>query len=423
MDGRKVLTGLLLSILAASNLPAEDTDFSISKNIPDRNRHPRIAMAANGNVLVVWSSGPYLTYVDAAHYTALCMAKSGGNYKVKKARTLADSDRSINSYNLAFNSEDNSWVVVWSENDSSASSDDFSAINSQKISKTGRFNGPRNVIIEDKNADDHDPVIAYLPSSGSSTPAAKGGYLLVWDSYRPLDLKNSGLYSVHLDENGLPVPSELRHVRKSNDVDGYASFFENCELLRTSNGKYVVAGHSYELRSGGEQEAVYYPMLLRLSSSGGFEKQLLPDSPESQYVRAGQVSSKYLLVYWLTFEDVRCCLVKTKNFKNNKVIIQEEHPLSYARDGKIVGFENQPGALYIFCDDKMIFALRYDQNGRPGGEPMTILESEGYIDSLNAACIPGTNDIFIAYAVEPEIGNDYEMRGRVIKGSELAAVQ
>ena len=404
---RGLVVCVAVVIVTAGIAVAEDQDFSISKSITQLNRIPKPSIAPNGDVLIVWESGPYQSSGSAAHYTALCQLRKNGMYKVKKARMLANASRTFGSFDIAHNPEDGSWLVVWYETEGSQ---DFEIFSCRFIAK-GKPKGGQNIIIRDKQAMDQQPVIAYLPSGPASPSVAKGGYLLVWDRYNPANLAVSGIYSVHLDADGKVVAGTQKYVRKANNVDGFASYFKNFELQRMEDGKFLLTGHSWEIR-GGNSWAEEYPMLLRLGASGAFEKALLPTSTESHYARAAVLSKKYLLLLWVTGSDVRSCIVKSKTFKNKPIFT---NPARYALDGKFVKLEDDPGSVFVYANGNLACAQYYDQKGSPVGYEDWIVNSGYWIDTLSAVCLPGTNNIFLTYAIATPSGTEYELRGRVVK--------
>jgi hypothetical protein len=410
MSGKGLAIGLCLFVVMAGRLLAQENDFTISKNLPNYNRYPKLSINADGRVFVAWYNSPTWGVFRAPIHTSLCIPRKDGSYKVTKPRQITITGRLIMPFDMANNPEDDSWIIAWWEPGDTSQTEENYEVMTRKFDAKGRASGSQHNITDNLDKNDRQPVVAYLPSSGNSPAVSKGGYMMAWDSHFITNVTQSGIFSVHLNEKGLPIAGTSRVVRKAHVVNGSVAPSELEEMIRTTDGKYVLAVKDWFSKKG--TKGAYYPLLLRMDSSGVSDAKLLPDSPEPINIRVNQITPKKLLAAWITNDDTRICLVNTKTFKNTKVQTYVGNPFENSGTLAIVKLENDPGSLLLLKGGWGMYGEYYDQNGKPTQEPQLLFSAGGPIDYFDAACIPGSNNVFIVYGLSK--GTSVEIRGRVI---------
>ena len=389
----KCLTiSILLVALLTAGLHAADIDqiFSISKKLDLQNRYPRVAIdPETGNAFVVWVKKDDDGITNAKIYGALCVKNKAGKYKAKKAGLMsAPGDICEWHPKAAYNPDDDSYLVVWSS---------YPNIRIRKVSKTGRAAAGINTFTAGA---DSRPVIAHIPVVHPAPVSSAGRYLLAY-AYR--DTVDRGLYTCVLDADGIMF-GQAKLIS-----GGYATQADYpTGILRDDDGTYLIA-HIKEDKTYGDVAHV-----ARVRANGSLIKESRVGTTDTGNIEIVQLFKKLFLA---TFNDPdNNYYVQNQLFKSNlKRMKGPFEPLGegWSRECCLVKLNNSDYVVQIIrVGTSMMYYRLIDTSGNFFGEAQLLKQEEYLLGEPSAACLPGSNTVFVAYSLS-QGSNNNELRGLV----------
>lgn len=393
---------LLLSVFVISSNAAVEQEFEISKNLDGLNQQPRLAInTQTGDALVIWNHHTAGNTTDFSIYMAYCKRKSNGSYKVSKARMVSPSNHRCQFADVAYNPEDNSYMVVWSAFLNTPETTAEAELYSRKISASGKVKGTARNISKGVLLRGWRPVISYSPSSGGdASPAGKGGYLVVWYAKYFLNGESqySGLFSQLLDQNGESAsdgPNLIKKVIKKEE--GYTSL----KLMRMDDGNFVLSAlFRIQLDPYIEQ-----PVLIKIRSNGAFSKETVLEKNFGFSFAAVNLSKKLIFSYWRTEKYSVYQGVRAKNLKTFKKQ-PAEGISSFANENDMVKLGLDPGAYHVFSINDSLYGHYIDVRGKRERDPEYLFQEGNFIYEVAAAPLAGNNEIFVVVAIANDIIKD-----------------
>ncbi len=403
------ISTLLFSIIVSAG---DDTQsFSISKTTKYKNEKARIAVnTRNGDVLVVWLQthrGPDdLEQV----YTARCKAGKA-KYRVKRPRLVSTPGVVCTETTVEYSSADNTYVVAWSAWQLSPPfGRNLPNIRTRMLNAVGK---PVDAINEVATAVNPEmtPVLTMLPA-GSSAPAPNGSvYLLVYD-YSPRDSSalgpgdpEAGLYGLYLNNKGektISNPFLIMLAPLKGTIHAGRTWVT--DILLCQDGTFLLGASKVTTT------AFRAAHLIKLNRNAKHVDDTLLGENESFSVGAIQLGPDLFMSWW---DHTRGSKDKSHLglVDGSLGMLAEFSPLD-GEDAwpiKLVKLEDDPGGYLICSDGRYLFGRYISPDGAPGERARKLFKHRGKLNHLDAACVPGSNRIFVAWT--KKMGGDAEIRG------------
>lgn len=327
-------------------------------------------------------------------YSVLCKRIGTEGYKVKKIRELsAQGDEPYGHLDVAFNPEDNSFVVVWTAD----------AIYARKVRASGRPSAPARILAT--GSEYLRVVISYAPSVPGASPSDAGGYLIAFDAEK--SDYDSALWTMFLDADGKAVTEPVKvstgfEVTQSRPHD----------ILRAADGSFLIAF----IKSGSELKN-HCAFIVKLSPAGKKVRESQVGPEWSADIDVEQLSKKLFIA---TCNDGS----KSYSFTNQLFTGNLKHKKSPFEP--LAGYDSYLCRLVKLYDydgvlqlsriaNTNIYVRMLNSKGTYANDP-SMLVWEGYlITDMQAVCLPGSNTVFLVYGLARG-GNDFELRGFVFDG-------
>lgn len=391
---RKIIAccGLILFLVLTNSIfAAGDQDFSISKGSRNYNHRPHVAVSTKkGDVLIGWLEEDPDDSDKRWVKAVLCKQKKSGVFKLRKEITISNPSRTPEYLDVAYNSKDNSFMAVWGSYTGGVCTN--CDLFSRKISAKGKIAGAINQLTSG-NDEYGRPAMAYQPQAQPFTPASKGQFLIAYDRIPLFEFDKGGVYTAFLDDQGKRIAGSTTLVSKSNKIYNIMSTRSHpWELYRTADGSFLLGFKK------ADDKYTYMPYLLKLDKRGKAIKELRLGRHLSNYVEAIQLSKKLYIATWDQYASQRDAvnqLFKPTLKKKKK----EFSPLAGQRTylNEPVKLENNPGSYQLSSDGHYLKGRYISSKGTLSSKTWTMFDHLCLMQELDAACLPGSNRVFIAW--------------------------
>jgi hypothetical protein len=375
--------------------------FLVSGKLPGMNDQPALAVnSSTGDVLVVWSqmqTDSVGVWQKAVIYAVLCERMPNDVYKIGRARAISGTSGLNMDPGVAYNPEENDYVVVWSYSNSVHSAE----LRARSVDEKGKPGG-QPIILTSASKENRQPQINFI-SLAAAAPRDFATYLVVWDKrsdnyYSPDG--SAGIYMITLDKLGNPDSSAKQLVPAQFTTDDFNTIFEMIQMIQAGNGMfYLAAGRMIDW-------PIYEAWVYTINPTGKLEKSRKLAGVSSLPSGIAQIANKLLLVAYeqedpdTFFVSVYNQRVKSKlGFKGGRY----EPTTTYFIDSRAclatLG-ENGPAFQFGF-DYEKFYGWEINGKGDVVGDPIAFFdhsEQGYYMDNFVVAPLgSGSNEVFVAW--------------------------
>jgi len=330
-------------------------------------------------------------------YATRCRRKGNGKYKASKTLLVSDAGTRAREVDVAYNPEDDSYVITWGASHEVAGKIYTVAdIYSRKVSAQGKLVGGINKLTSSDDSDSS-PAVQYLPTAESLVPSGTGSYLLIYKKDpSTLDPGNSqGVYSAVLDANG-SIVSGPKLLRKSPTKNmGFSADETTYDLVRLEDGGYVLG----LVRA--QPSGYYEALVMKIDEKGKFVKEVQLDGEHSTQVEVIQLSKRLCLASWARANDYPRDAINRRFLTKLKLVKKEFRPLEgqAAYPSRLVKLGDGRGGYQISrISTHDLIGRNISTKGKLADDTDVVLPFSGAISSFDAVGIPVTDDIFVAWS-------------------------
>lgn len=386
--------GVFVILSFISILHADDQEFIISKNIAGYHIDPYAAVNLNTkDVVVIWLQIDKDDYFKRKIYAARCRLLKNGLFKVMKAVLVSDPDFVPEHLRIAYNPEDNGFVVAWGDYDLDGSG--AHTVKARKLKGTGKTAGPVRTAMSGQMNYRY-PVIHYTPVDTVPAKVSKGGYLIVYLAHEdfPADKDKAGAYSAFLDHKGKLVSTKVVMVSKPIATkNAYSNYITPARITRLHDGSYFC---NIEKAS---DDISYFQYILKLGKDGDAVKEVRLWDKSSSHSRVIALNPQTLFASWEKTADASgwASQLYNPNLKRKKKEFPA-HPWYNPQDIELVKLNADPGGYQISELNFTFYGKYISKNGKLAEDDRTLKYTGEPQLTSNAVCLPDSNRIFMVRA-------------------------
>lgn len=436
--------GVILAAITVAALPAQDQDISLSGKLDEENVLYGVAVSTKtGDALVVWERrakrGP--DKIIEGVYSVFAKRKKDGRYKAKKPLALWCYDDSTGSRDInyqepdvVYNPDRNEFLVVYSSGTNEIA---FAQI----VNARGKKRGPRRSVMPEADPEDWinstdctGVKIHYMPGSGA--PGASGSYVAFFrHDYTGIqgrwDIKDDwGVHAARLDDKGQITGERVPLFPNLYYGSHYTAECWIGGIENTPDGGLMV-GYSQPFEKNGSGTAAWYDDKYYVANLAKLNSDL-------KIVKTEKVGGKmtlgpeeivalsknlYLTVWMKDCDKIPCQKSDFNNSLYNGKLKRKKKtvntlPGQYVFKTSTVKLAKDNRFYQVIAPHygTAVYGRFISSSGKMSS-PVKLFDTGSNYVSVQAAAIPGTNDIFIAWSrsddfIEAFIPN-WEIRGYI----------
>ena len=394
---------ILIIIFAICLSFATDDVFSITKNLDLINFSPKAAVnAKTGDVLVAWRRMDPNDQDSSCVYSSLCKKLKSGEYSIKGTKVLSrPSNTCLYGPDIAYNPDDNSYMVVWASGRADPKYGTIWAVRSRRVNSKGK---PDKKIKDYFIEGNHQiyPVISFMSheESISSCRNRNGAYIIAYGNNIG---ETKGLYTRIIGSDGSPVSDPEQVIQGNPQFVCYPT-----KIVQVGQGTYFIAFIDYDPKAG------HAASVVTVNSTGEYIREGKIGSVSSRDADIVQLSNKLFLGTFDKEKTGSQGIYHNQRFnaklKKKKGSFSPSKKMD-ALSSRLIKLNKYEGALQLWTTGLQIYNRLIDSKGQFDGKEKYTVQSKGMrIESLHALCLPESNTVFLVWS-EWVDNNRAEVRG------------